>query len=254
MIVSLAMLAIWLSGRVYFFLTDGFSVSNIRSELTYHSDWDSNNYLEVGTILNQDFNYLGKGCQFYTFMSQDGQYVLKFFKQKHLRDPIMVQIADFIGLKDYAAKQRERKFSKVDKLFKSCKLAYEYLPQETGVVAIHLNKTKDQFKDKTTIYDKMGFAHTIDLNDFEFVLQKAAQPVVGTKEAVASMCQVVEDRCRKGIADRDPAFIQNMGLLPDGRAIIIDIGQLEKDDRLKDEETMRIEIQKRLNTLSLERR
>lgn len=239
-VVSVLLLMIWGGGRLYFSLTDGFTVSNIRSDLTFNADWEAN--FDEQNILNQPYTYLGKGCQFYTLISADGKYVLKFFKHKHLRNPRWITFFTWIGFDSYSRDRVQKKANKVNALFSSCKLAFDELQQETGLVAIHLNKTEDRIKTKTKIIDKMGFTHTLDLNEFEFIVQRAALPVKGTidrwmssgdegkaKIALGNLGQVIVTRNQKGIADKDPAFIQNMGLLEDGSAFIIDVGQLVKE-------------------------
>src|SRR5258706_12163985 len=65
----------------------------------------------IDKILTEPFSFLGSGGQCYAFVSKDEKYVLKFFKQKANPCP----------------------------LFNSCKIAYETLKEETGMLALHLN-------------------------------------------------------------------------------------------------------------------
>lgn len=85
LVISLLVFVIYSSGRLYYAITAGFTISNITSDFAYNEKWDmlSLSNLEkerVNQILAQKFSYLGKGCQSYVFLSEDGEYVLKFVK------------------------------------------------------------------------------------------------------------------------------------------------------------------------------
>jgi len=53
---------------------------------------------ELAQILNQKFSYIGKGAQCYAFVSDDQLYVLKFFKFKHLKPNLLVDLIPSIAL------------------------------------------------------------------------------------------------------------------------------------------------------------
>src|SRR4029079_17540498 len=64
----------------------GFTVEKISSKLSFNEAWEihplsleARDHL-LHTVLSQTFYYLGSGSQSYAFASQDGKYVLKFFK------------------------------------------------------------------------------------------------------------------------------------------------------------------------------
>jgi hypothetical protein len=89
-IFLVAVAAIYGLGRLYYRLTDGFTIGNITATFAYHPEWettplnvDEENFLEEA--LNQPYTYLAKGCQAYVFQSQDGKYVVKFFKYQRFR-------------------------------------------------------------------------------------------------------------------------------------------------------------------------
>lgn len=174
------------------------------------------------------------------FISEDKQYVLKFFKQKHLRIPFWAksQLLSYL-IKPLQDKKIEKKQQKIKHLFSSCKLAYMDLKEETGLIFVHLNK--DQSFDNTiVIKDKIGFEHSINLNEFAFVLQRKVQPahmvmqnwldnneIDEAKKGIADLFKVIQARYAKGIVDQDPALLQNLGFA-DNRAFIIDLGQFRK--------------------------
>ena len=76
------------------------------------------------------------------FQSQDGKYVLKFFKYQRYKIKPWVEAFTFIP---FVAAHRDRRLQhKQDKLarfFSSWKLAFNELQPETGLVYVHLNKT-----------------------------------------------------------------------------------------------------------------
>lgn len=231
--------------------TDGFSISKISSTLSYNPAWDTKALSQqeqnrVEQILSQSFSYLGCGGQCYAFLSEDGQYVLKFFKE-HLR--VMPQSLLSIPLPSVLEKIRQKKIAKglrkLERDFSSCKIAIEELPKESGLLFVHLNKTQNISK-KTTIIDKLHIAHCIDLNTKEFILQKKASlffPHLESliekgdrqevKNAIHSMVEVLVSRCQKGIFDEDPRLHRNLGFI-ENEAIFIDVGRFRRDDTRKD--------------------
>ena len=77
-------------GRLYYAVTDGFTIENITSSLPFDESLETRPLNEeektlVDLILDQKFTYLGKGCQSYVFLSEDQQYVLKFFKYQRYK-------------------------------------------------------------------------------------------------------------------------------------------------------------------------
>ncbi len=106
---------------------------------------------------DQPYEYLGSGAQFYAFVSRDKCFVLKLFKTHH-------------GL--FATKEKKR--NRISRLFKSAKLAEEFLSEETGILLLHLAKTKHF--GEITISDPLHIAHLLNLDRTAFVLQKYAQP------------------------------------------------------------------------------
>lgn len=102
------------AGRLYYRVTAGFTVGNITYALPYDSRWDIRdlNLAEskhLDYILSQNFKYLGKGCQSYVFASEDGQYVLKFFKFQRFRQREWLNHFTFIpGMEQYV-KEKQKK-------------------------------------------------------------------------------------------------------------------------------------------------
>ena len=209
-------------------LTDGFSLAQIRSSSLKKATHPSH-LLSSLSIFDQPFTYLSKGCQCYAFMSADGRYILKFFKQKHLREP-------FPLFKNSIERRKRRK----ERLFSSIELAYHHLAKECGMIAVHLDD-RVSVGHSVTLIDKLGFKRTINIDDYEWFLQERALPAkelfwagISEEEAkrkITLLRELIESRCTKGIADLDHGFAQNVGFSVDGeRAILMDVGQLSYDE------------------------
>lgn len=256
----------WLGIVIYNQLTDGFSLRQMTSSLSGNSQFDiaplsEEQKAHLQSLFQQPFRYAGKGCQFYAFESADGKYVVKFFKHKHLRPFLWLRSLPLSKrLKQKAEGVITKRFSRINTLFSSCKLAYEVLPQETGLLFIHLNRTP-ALDTKVTLIDKIGIKHAIELDEYEFVLQKKGTLMkqafahVDEREAKAKIQQLIDlvvARCEKGVADQDKAFAQNVAFCEEGgRPIFIDIGQFCSDPQITTPEKEQIEIERRLKSLRL---
>jgi hypothetical protein len=251
--------AIYGCGRLYYRLTGGFTIGNIVSDLSYDPRWKLRELSheekeKINHILDQEFNYLGKGCQAYVFLSQDGDYVLKFFKYQRFRHQRWLDYLTFIPTMDcYLQQKRKRKQEKLENVFKSWKIAFEDLREETGVVYAHLNKTDDLNK-ILVIRDKLGLVHHLDLDKIEFLLQKRANMLCPTlkemmeKDDITSAKNVIDQliamlifEYQRGFADNDHALMQNTGVLA-GAPIHVDVGQLIHNDIVKDPSVYRTEL------------
>lgn len=236
--------------------TDGFQIYKIRSALTPRAEWNvprpaGDEKVAIEAILQQPFYYLAKGAQSYVFESEDGKYVLKFFRIYHLTPSLWVTaLPSFLKYKQnkIASKQRE-----LVKDFNSYKIAYDELKEETGIVYLHLNKSRD-WQMNMSIYDKLGIAHQLNVDDMEFVLQKKVSllyPAIDqlmreqkrekAKQAISQLVGLLVKRCEKGIFDKDPDLNTNFGLI-DGTPIQLDIGRYRRDPSRKQYEIYRNDI------------
>ncbi|MEM8727926.1 MAG: hypothetical protein AAGE99_04375 [Chlamydiota bacterium] len=232
--------------RLFHFLTDDFSYSNITSDLRYHREWDipmeADDRMETQKALDQPYRYLESGSQSYVFMSEDQRYILKFFKHKRWTPhPLFATVPLPLPLdskrKDRQRKKKERLYS----TFGSCLIAYREFKKETGILFVHLNKIP---VDRTmTLKDGIGFKHKIALGDVEFVLQRKAIPtdkyllslkkegkLEEAKQALSSLLAFTVKRAEKGYSDKDPHLIRNFGFI-DRKAVEIDIGGFHHDPK-----------------------
>lgn len=176
--------------RFTYFQTGGFSPYKIicteNIQTVNHLDGRGKN------ILDQPFHYLGKGVQFFVFESADSQYVLKFIKH-HRTSP-----------RFWFSQNKVEKRTK--KIIQSCELAYHHLKNETGLVAIHLKPNSDE-KHEVTLFDGIGIAHLIDLNQTSYILQKKGESLSKrplTPTDIDSLIDLIKNRYEHGIVNKDP--------------------------------------------------
>lgn len=242
LIISVLILVVYGSGRIYYAVTGGFTLGNITSDFSYNEKWATESLFEtekeqLKEVLSQKFTYLGKGCQSYVFASEDGKYVLKFVKYQRFRPQAWLDYFESVPLINrYRLAKIEKKHKKLDMLFTSWKTAYEHLKPETGLVYVHLNKSKD-LQQTLTIYDKLGLEHKINLDDMEFLLQKRADMLCPTitrfvkegqiadaKLLIDNLINMILGEYNRGLADNDHALMQNTGAIGT-MPVHIDVGQ-----------------------------
>lgn len=253
-VICLAIVVLYGAGRLYEFLTHGFTIENILSDFSYHPEWETRPLSPseqniVANALQQTYTYLNKGRQVYVFQSKDGQYVIKFFKYQRFRLKSWENI--FLSLpflKNYRQEKIDKKQQRLDSFLLSWVVAFNDLQEETGLVYVHLNKT-DYLKTKLLIVDKIGHSTYLDLDQMEFCIQKKAEMLssvflrfkkqsdfFATKQLISRLFDLLIGDYQRGFVDNDPALMKNMGVI-DGYPIYIDIGQLVKNERIKNPET-----------------
>lgn len=237
--------------RLYYFVTAGFTIGNISSDLTYDARWEmpplsQEQRMLLDRALAQEYHYLGKGCQSYVFLSGDGNYVIKFLKYQRFRPQSWIDALTFVPvINAYQQRKAVEKKIKLDNLFRSWKIAFEHLNDETGVIYVHLNKSRDLGK-KLVIYNKMGLSHALDMDQMEFMIQHRAEmlcPTIKTmveeghhhevKDLIDRLLVMILHEYERGFADNDHALMQNTGVWQ-GKPVHIDAGQFIYNDIVKD--------------------
>ncbi len=219
--------------------TDGFTILKISSDLSYQDQWErsSPSRFEILKMFQSPFFYLARGEQCYVFVSQDKQYVLKFFRHNHMRPSPWVHFLPQEKRDQVVLKKR----ALLEEDFRSYCLAYDELKEETGLLYLHLNKTQD-LRIQATIVDKLGIAHVLDLDGMEFLVQRCAEPLYSAlekkiclgklEEAKSTITQLVhllmKTRYEMGIIDTDPDLNINYGCIG-STPIQIDMGRLKKN-------------------------
>lgn len=247
----LFVLTVFILARIYYALTDDFRLSNITYPLPYEKSWEiaspsPEEELPIQQILDQPFTYLGKGAQSYAFASEDGHYVLKFFKFKHLHPSFFIDALPPIGfLKDYKEKQAARKQRKLFGVFESYKLAYDVDKNESGLIFIQLN-TEENPERYATVVDKIGVKRTINLQHYPFILQYKGQTlrmvinellkkedVATAQKRLGQIFDLYAQEYHKGVYDHDHGVMQNTGFIEE-RPLHLDVGKLMREEKMRD--------------------
>lgn len=209
----------------------GFTIKKITSFYESSDQWNVDHILSdtaLSKILDQPYTYLGSGNHTYAFESFDGKFVIKFFKQKHMR----IQ-TPFLSKTTIKKRIREREES-----FNSYLIAYKHLQEETGLLYLHLNKTGhlgivlkliDQHRDSVEInLDEMEFLiqkrGTLAFDHLEKLIEQGAYE--DALSGICSLFKLIAKRNQMGIYDKDLQFYKNFGFIH-GEAIEIDIGELK---------------------------
>lgn len=218
----------------------------IASHHPYASAWDisvsEEEQKEVNQILSQKFTYYSKGAQSYVFLSEDKQYILKFFKQQKLRPSSWLGLIP-LSFNPYYHESlfKEKKYQAT---YGACKTAFVELKKESGLIYVHLNPTR-HLNRKVILFDKNGKQHMVDVNKTGFYVQKRAQliysriselmhdgDIAAAKKIICSVFELIHNLGQKGVVDNDPVLRKNFGLIDDV-AVQIDLGKLRIDPERK---------------------
>lgn len=236
--------------RLYYRLTDDFRLANMACPLIFHSEWDTppltvKEEARLEEILSQPFRYLGKGAQSYVFESPDGNYVIKFFKFKHLRPNFITEnLPSIFPFKDYKNRQISRKQRKLYGVFQGYKLAYDLDRSNAGLIFVQLN-VPAMHALKMVVHDKLGLTRRIDLSQVPFVIQKKGTTlrqtmreslnrgdVLAAKGQVDQIFALYLEEYQKGLWDHDHGVMHNMGFVA-GRPCHLDVGKFHYDPAIR---------------------
>jgi hypothetical protein len=228
--------------------------------LPYQKSWDVSTISEeTFSLLAQEFTYLSKGNQCYVFVSQDGNYVLKLFRYRYLRFPILQRIKN-VGHMLLKRRQRDAFYPKLNKTMTAASLAYAKAKCFTYLVFCHLNLTKNKLPKTTFHTPKRTFQ--LPMDQYRFVIQRKVVPF---KEAmkqvdsnpekmelrINSLLNLLKNRAKAGVKNSDPNLKQNFGFLGD-EAVEMDFGNyrvMPDDPEIAEKEFRQYE--KRINEWKL---
>ncbi|MEX0962295.1 MAG: hypothetical protein WDZ28_05520 [Simkaniaceae bacterium] len=209
----------------------GFTLKKISGQHFFDKRYQAP--LPPNEIFNQPYYYLGSGKECYAFASKDNQYVIKFFKQKHISLKPWHQFFPFLFHEKIKKRIRLR-----EKTFDSYMIAYKELKKESGVLYLHLN-TEQGFNQTLTLFDHKNQKHKVNLAKMEFLVQEKAVPFLwalqeslekGKREQsqklILALILHIKNRREKQISDNDLNCKRNLGVIQE-RIINIDIGEYE---------------------------
>ncbi len=239
--------------RVSFKQNDSFNIRYIQPGLPANAKWniDPPSEKELGVIdkiLDQPFHYLAKGAHSFAFLSEDGQYVIKFHRYpSHMRIMPWANRPFAYHFNQKRIKIKEYNLKKLDYNLSNYKNSFDDLREETGLIYVHTNPTTELNR-CATIVDKTGNTYQIPLDRVTFILQhrahllyttldqlKKQQDIQTSKQVVTAMLQLFVNCCQKGYIDEDPVLRKNYGIIGD-RAIHIDIGDMVHREDVKKRE------------------
>jgi len=218
--------------------TDGFRIEKTKADFPYRKEWEVENPSE---FKQQPYYFLGSGVQCYAFLSEDQTTVLKIFKHYHMTpsSQILAKIPLPKFLDPFRKKVLKGREKRMESIFSSNLIAFQELPQQTGVIHLNINPKEERYP-KLTIYDKIGVRHTLDLNHTPFVLQRKADLIFSylqnhkeeTQEIIDSLFSCITHRCNLGIANNDPIVYRNFGI-HNKKVVEIDVGSFAKNPYMK---------------------
>lgn len=246
---------------------EGFRLYKIQEKICNSPRWElsvtpADIEMAKKIFASQKFTYLAHGFQCYAFQSEDKKYILKFFRYQRLRQPEFIQKLPSFPILDEWRKERLLTLShRRECLLRSCKTSWELAKRETAILFVHLNETSNLIG-KATIRDSLDNEYTLDMDHYQFMLQKKAlhiKPefarlmaqgdIEGAKRRIDNIFELLIDCSRKSIQDMDGALIRknNLGFLGD-RAIYIDGGKLVYRSEIRSKKYFEKDL-KRLNPL-----
>lgn len=244
-LIVCACLGVWATARFCHHKTKGFRMSKIQNNTSCLPQSSSPLPSEYKELLNQKFRYLGRGLQSFSFVSEDGETVLKIFNNRYQRRLQWLRL--------FPSKEKEEYNKKKWALsFASYALAYQQLKKETALLFFHPSKSTDCPQVK--IIDPIGIEHPIDLNQYGFALQKKvtmAYPYFSklaqekdyarAERAFHSLFELLKGKMEQGIDDKDPLIRTNFGFYND-KAVQVDIGPFSLNSSLTDSDKQREEL------------
>lgn len=230
----------------YYKGVDGFFPFRVKTRNEIDPKWSITSSVEedseVTRILSQPFTYLTKGRHTYAFVSEDGLYVLKLLKQNQIWPLDFLRF--FPGPSFWKAKREKmiaKREIKKNTRYQSLKLANDQLKEVGGLIYVHINTTNHLHK-TINLYNRLHMSHQLNADSIVFIVQKKVEPLGDylkrtlekiddlqqkeeIKNVLASLYTLLQERAKKGIADRDqgPKIFDNYGVL-DGKIVWIDIG------------------------------
>lgn len=255
-----------LVGVIWHEVTAGFHMQKVRFHLPKEEKWkcqmSEEEKQEVERIFSFPFKYLAKGRQSFVFVSHDDKYVLKLFRYHLVKPRFGLHLFRFMpswnAYRRYRIKAKRKQF---ENWMKSYMIAYKDLKKETGILCLHVTET-EELPNQVTVYDRIGRSFTFDPNLFGFLIQKKTDLLLDTikdlvrkkqKEELiqllSSYLDTVLSRHFKGINNKDPSWLRNMGSIDNKEVVEIDVGRYTYAPVMKEKKALEAYLHKYTATL-----
>lgn len=209
---------------------DPFSEAFIAHDVK--EEYLNSDFMGFESIFSQPFQFLGRGQQSVAFLSSDKKYVLKFFLKKAPRFRTKIVFL-------YCKNKKKREFRiQLSRALKSYEWAFRDLKGETALIGIHL-KAGGISLPLCTVRDWTGRAHSVDLNRASFVLQHYCDVLdekniqMKQRDVYPLLRTFFQERTAKGYTDFKRRFNPENFAFQNGKAVMIDPGNLEYVEALK---------------------
>jgi hypothetical protein len=218
-----------------------FSVTNARGPSTLRYEATELSRAEMGRvheILHQPYSYLGKGGQCYVFLSADGRYVLKFAKcQRYRPEPWLEALSWFPPVGAYRDRLARHKEKRLDAVYRSWKLAFDHLREETGLVYVHLDP-RGAVLGETIVIDEAGTSHSVAMDQMQFLVQRRVEMLGPTlkrlvaqgemeqaRRLTAKLATLISKDREGALCDLDTNVVRNTGLHQE-QLVCTDVGMV----------------------------
>lgn len=186
-------------------------------------------------ILNQKFIFYHKAKTSYSFISEDGHYILKFMTTQRVKPKswlAYIPCSFNLYYQEFIAKKQE-----ANKVLKGWQFAFEHLQQETALVYAHTSR-KERLRKKVVVLDKDLEPYTIDLDKTVFCIQKHAdlfyvhlaqllreRDMEPIKEKIASVFSLISHLCCEGVLNSESVKTLDVGIV-NNQVVQVDIDKL----------------------------
>lgn len=183
-------------------------------------------------LYSQTYHYLGRGNQFYAFVSSDYKYVIKFIRFDHLKPKLPIRLLKSIP-HPYITSRIDRADFLYKRLFNSIDCTLTYLSDITGTI----HYQKNPLDQPLLCFDKLNILHKI--KNAPFIVQHYSPKLESVindlkhEELQILVDEIITLQKRRfdlGIEDGDPKITTNFGF-KDLKLTQIDIGQFSKTNQ-----------------------
>jgi len=197
--------------------------------------------LSLEKALSQSYQFLGSGGQCTAYVSADGTYVLKLFKNRPFPLSKESRFTPFYT-RWHRLRKMQKQMDKRDRLYFAYRYCCDKLSEETGILYVHFHTDVD--------LDTCDFVlqkRAIGLEDY-FLTLRAQGRLSDARKAVDQLLELPYSLYKKGMRDRDTHFFNNYGFIED-KPVCFDVGRfvpIDGEEKKKSYEKKRALFKKTL--------